>query len=285
LKELTLYRQAHHLPEMVHHEGAWYPVYDNTEDENQAAQAEDATPGIYDEETAESFLVSIKHVWDSMKRGNPPDVALCELLRDKLISEVTGKIDQIQYLSQLRVRDHYTYSHTLHVSALSIALAQKIGMDKDQVQEVALAAILHDLGKLLIPESIMFKASRLTEKEFEVMKLHPKLGYDIICETLKLPEHIALPALEHQEMYGGGGYPYNKRQDEIHPYSQIVKVADVYDALTAKRPYKDGIPSQKAVGIMVSEGEKSFNPDLLNHFVEIANYQPDPPAAPTGPAA
>jgi HD-GYP domain-containing protein (c-di-GMP phosphodiesterase class II) len=118
----------------------------------------------------------------------------------------------------------------------------------------------------------MFKPTRLTEKEFQVMQLHPGFGYKMITETLRLPENIARPALEHQEMYGGGGYPQGLKGDEIHPYSHVVKIADVYDALTSKRPYKESIPSTKAIKIMLSEGEKSFHPELMGKFLQLCNY-------------
>ena len=239
--------------------------------EHRVEQAAGRSP-IYGPELTDTFLTSIRHFWDQMGRGAPPDVALCEVVGEKMVAEVTSKVDQIHYLSQIRVRDEFTYSHILDVTALSIALALKAGYSKAETREIALAAILHDMGKLLIPKAIMFKPSRLTEKEFQVMKLHPELGYKMLRNEMNIPEHIARPALEHQEMYGGGGYPQNLQGDEIHPYSHIVKIADVYDALTSKRPYKEPIPSSRAIKIMLSEGEKSFHPELLRQFVELSNY-------------
>jgi HD-GYP domain-containing protein (c-di-GMP phosphodiesterase class II) len=219
------------------------------------------------------LIHSLQAFQHALQGGHAPDVALCETIRDSLVSELTQRIDQLQYLSQLRVRDPFTYSHTLHVSALSVALGMKVGLNQHEVQAIGLASILHDLGKLFIPKPIMFKTSRLTEKEFEVMKLHPGIGYRIIRDQLKLSDAIARPALEHQEMWGGGGYPQNLKGNEIHPYSQIVKIADVYDALTSRRPYKDAIPSAKALAIMLSEGEKSFNPEYMEAFLTLANHE------------
>jgi hypothetical protein len=271
LRGQTVYRDHRTLP--FQHEGLEFPDADTplTEAEKAAGQAEQAAAPIYSPETNRLVFGAIQHFWDQMQAGAPPDVALCQLVRDQLVAEVTSKADQIHALTQLAVRDGFTYSHTLHVAALSIALAIEAGYDAEAVREIGLAAILHDLGKFLIPKPIMFKPSRLTAQEFEVMKLHPGLGYKIITEELKLPRHLALPALEHQEMYGGGGYPQNLKGDEIHPYSQIVKVADVYEALTARRPYKDPIPSTKALAIMQAEGPKNFNPTLLATFSQMAH--------------
>jgi HD-GYP domain-containing protein (c-di-GMP phosphodiesterase class II) len=270
------YRHSHQIPktDFINHEGTIYrfPI-GLTESETRQLKIEEYQTSLINPELASSFTNSIGHFWERLKKGATPDIALCEVVRDKLIADVTSQVDQIQYLSQVRVRDEFTYSHILDVTALSIALAIKAGYGKQEIREIALSAILHDLGKLAIPKNIMFKPSRLTEKEFQVMQLHPALGHKIIVEELKLPEHIARPALEHQEMYGGGGYPQGLQGDEIHPYSHIVKIADVYDALTSKRPYKESIPSTKAIKIMLSEGAKSFHPDLLEAFVQLSNYR------------
>ncbi|MEB3286925.1 MAG: HD domain-containing phosphohydrolase [Vampirovibrionales bacterium] len=252
-----------------------------TQEERFERILEDAQKPIYGPELAHSFVSSIQYFWDRMAQGATPDIALCEVVAEKMIAETTSHADQINFLSQIRVRDPFTYSHILDVAALSIALAVKIGFSRKEVKEIALASILHDLGKLVIPKNIMFKPSRLSEKEFMVMKLHPELGYKMIVHELKLGSDIARPALEHQEMYGGGGYPQNIKGDEIHPYSHVVKIADVYDALTSKRPYKESIPSSKAIKIMLGEGNKSFHPEYLKHFLELANY--DDPALDPAP--
>ncbi|MBY0450784.1 MAG: HD domain-containing protein [Cyanobacteria bacterium] len=284
MKGLRLYRDQANLPkdftgtptEYFEHEGVFMTMpVDSADDEKKRLVREafeQEQPGILDPALSDSFLKSMRYFLDGIRRGAAPDVALCELLADKLVCEVTTKADQLQYLSQMRVRDQFTYSHTMEVSALAVALAMKAGFGKKEIREIGLASIIHDLGKLLIPKRIMFKPGRLSEKEFEVMKLHPGLGYRIIRDSLKLSDDIARPALEHQEMFGGGGYPNNLSGNEIHPYSHIVKIADVYDALTSKRPYKEAIASQKAIKIMLSEGARSFHPELLAMFIEMANY-------------
>jgi HD-GYP domain-containing protein (c-di-GMP phosphodiesterase class II) len=286
LRSASLYRSLYALPstDIIDHEGVLFRFDAGlTEAEQQELAQEEESAPVLDGELAQSFHSSIGYFWHRLQKGASPDIALCEVVRDRLIAEVTSKVDQIQYLSQIRVRDEFTYSHILDVTALSISLAVRAGFSKKEVQDIALAAILHDLGKLMIPRDIMFKPSRLTEKEFQVMQLHPGLGHKIIVEQLKLPEHIARPALEHQEMYSGGGYPQGLKRDEIHPYSHVVKIADVYDALTSKRPYKESIPSSKAIKIMLSEGEKSFHPEFLAHFLELSNYQDFSTEAPPPP--
>lgn len=218
------------------------------------------------------YLNSMFTFWRKIENGEDIDIALLEIIDHHLVSEIVSKMDQLQYLNQLRIRDGVTYSHTLDVTAVSIALGAKLGLAGKDLETLALGALLHDLGKLFIPKPIMFKPTRLTDKEFQVMQLHPEIGYRIIREELKLPEEVARPALEHQELYAGGGYPQNLARDEIHYFSQIVKIADVYDALTSRRPYKESICSVKAIKIMLLEGAQSFNPAMLKAFLELANY-------------
>lgn len=275
LRDNSVYRDGNVLPrrDSFNHEGYIFQFEaGSTPSERANAEAAEKAPSLLQDEQVGVGIHAIQNFIERLKRGATPDIALCEVARDKLIAEVTRQVDQIQYISQVRVRDEFTYSHILDVTALSIALAMKVGFSPEEVKEIALAALVHDLGKLLIPRDIMFKPSRLTEKEFKVMQLHPELGYNIIKDVLKLPEHIAKPALEHQEMYGGGGYPQGLKGNEIHPYSHLVKIADVYDALTSKRPYKESIPSFKAIKIMLSEGEKSFHPEYLEQFIKLCNY-------------
>ncbi|WP_373532631.1 HD-GYP domain-containing protein [Vampirovibrio sp.] len=275
LQVQSLYRDTGDIPktDFINHEGFVFRFQAGlSEQEQQNLADENASELLLSGALTQAFLGSIGYFWQKLQKGASPDIALCEVARDKLIAEVTSQVEQIQFLSQVRVRDSFTYSHILDVTALSIALAIKAGFSKQEVKDIALAAILHDLGKLMIPRNIMFKPGRLSEKEFEVMQLHPGIGYKMITEVLRLPDHIARPALEHQEMYNGGGYPQDLRGDQIHPYSHLVKIADVYDALTSKRPYKESIPSAKAIKIMLSEGDKSFHPELLAQFVKLSNY-------------
>lgn len=229
-------------------------------------------PSLMNAEEARPYLQAMFAFWEKLEQGNAMDIALLDVIYEKLLPVLLAKIGELQYLAQLNIRDGFTYSHTLDVTAVSIALGHKMGMQGQDLHELALGALLHDLGKLFIPREIMFKPSRLTEEEFNVMQRHPEMGYRILRDDLKLPEAVARPALEHQELYAGGGYPQNIHFEQIHFNSQIVKIADVYDALTSRRPYKEAIPSDKAIKIMLLEGEKSFNPVLLKNFLELANY-------------
>lgn len=225
-----------------------------------------------DVEVKKTVLTVTRSFVDDVFAGRTPEVAACELARDNIVAEVTNKIEEVEYLGQLRMFDEYTYSHNVNVSALSVALGLKIGLREKDIKDLALATLLHDIGKMRIPKEVLNKPGRLTEKEFEVMKLHAALGYKVIKEELKLPFEISRVALEHQERFGGGGYPKNLMGDDIGKFSQICAIADVYDALISKRVYKPEKSSQEALKIMLSEGSKSFNPGLLYKFAHMCSY-------------
>lgn len=266
----------------VYHEGVAYTVPSpdmDLEERFRFLEEEDQTGTLYSDRLDTRIFKAMRGFWKTLEEGKAADMALLDIVGDQLVGEIIPRIDEVMYLTQLRVRDPYTYSHTLDVATMSIALATKLELSHAEIKEVAKGALLHDLGKLIIPKTIMFKVSRLNQQEFDVMKLHPELGYKILRNELKLPDPICLPARQHQEMNGGGGYPFNLKGDEIHFYSQIVKLADVYDALTSRRPYKEPLPQEKALTIMCNEGEKSFNPDLLKTFCQLANFKPPVPQA------
>lgn len=234
------------------------------------------TPKEFDSKISEkvrvSILTSTRTFLNDVFNGKTPDLAVCELASENLVKEVTTKIDEVQYLGQLRVFDEYTYSHNVNVSALSVALAIKIGLSEQEIKDLALAALLHDIGKMRIPKEVLNKPGRLTDKEFEIMKLHAPLGYKVIKDELNLPFHISRVALEHQERFSGGGYPKGILGDQMSTFSQICSIADVYDALVSKRVYKPAKTSQEAIKIMLSEGSKSFNPAFLYKFTHMTSY-------------
>ncbi len=225
-----------------------------------------------DQQVRREVLASTRGFINDIESGKTPDIAICEVTRDKLVEEVAEKIDEVDYLGQLRMFDEYTYSHNVNVSALSVALGLQIGLDEKQIKDLALAALLHDIGKMKIPKEVLNKPGRLTDEEFKIMKLHAPLGAKIIKDELKLSSIIYRVALEHQERYSGSGYPRGIKMDEISLYAQICAIADVYDALCSKRVYKPARTSQESIKIMLSEGSKSFNPGLLYKFIHMCNY-------------
>jgi response regulator RpfG family c-di-GMP phosphodiesterase len=173
------------------------------------------------------------------------------------------------------------------MSRYSRLIAAAIGLERDEVETVELAAPLHDIGKIGIPDHILLKPERLDESEWLVMRRHPVIGHEILKGSAsKYVRMGALIALGHHEKYDGSGYPNGLVGDHIPLCARIVAVADVYDALTSQRPYKKAWPSEKAYEYLAAQRGKHFDPRLVDAFagvqreiLEVQNEWRDPHTA------
>jgi len=181
-------------------------------------------------------------------------------------------------------RDTETGMHIKRMSKLSAHLAKLVGLSSKEVELIENASKLHDVGKVGISDKILQKPGKLTEDEFEIMKTHTTIGANILSGTksIELLEIAKTIALEHHEKYDGSGYPYGKVGDQIHLYAYIVSIADVFDALSSKRVYKEALPLSEVKSIMLDASGTQFHPDLItiffNHldeFVRIRESFPD----------
>lgn len=172
----------------------------------------------------------------------------------------------VSLANAISARDPYTRGHSERVAAYAILLAEKLNISEEAIRRVALAGILHDVGKLIIPLDILTKAGKLTEEEFEKIKQHPVRGYEIVEP---IDPDIAEIVRAHHERMDGKGYPDGLKYDEIPFEARIITVADVYDALTTNRPYRSAFTHEKAVEIMKDESSAHFDPNILNVFLKI----------------
>jgi response regulator RpfG family c-di-GMP phosphodiesterase len=165
-------------------------------------------------------------------------------------------------------RDPETGAHIVRVGLYSRLIAQALGEDEASQELIYYASPLHDIGKLGIPDSILLKPGRLTKEEFDVMKTHTRIAYDILKEADSgFLRAGAVIALSHHERYDGGGYPNGLSGQEIPLYGRIVGLVDVFDALTSNRPYKEAWPLEKAVDLLISGKGTQFDPDVAEQFV------------------
>lgn len=176
-------------------------------------------------------------------------------------------------LAELKISDDYTFKHSVDVAVMGCLLAKEAGMSREQVKEVCAAGILHDIGKMDIPEEILKKPGKLLPAEFDVIKKHPVYGYHRIKDSKSLSDGVKLGVLQHHEKYDGTGYPLGLTKEKIHPYGQVLTVCDVYDALVTERPYKEAKAPSISMEIMFGMFN-SFNPDMMKTFTSIAILYP-----------
>ena len=138
------------------------------------------------------------------------------------------------------------------MTVYTLALAVKLGYNERELLEIGIGALLHDVGKMAVPLEILNKPGKLTKEEFEVIKTHPKVGYDMLKDLPNISLLTAHCALQHHERINGSGYPYGLKGDEIHEYAQIIGIADVFDAVTSHRSYRKPMLPHEALELLYS---------------------------------
>lgn len=172
-------------------------------------------------------------------------------------------------VSALEAKDEYTRAHSSRVTEITLKIAEKMGLGEREKKDLELAAILHDVGKIAIPEKILNKKASLTDKEFEIIKQHPVIGETILKPVMELKD-IGRTIRHHHERYDGNGYPDKLKSLEIPIGSRIMSVADTYDAITSERPYRSVETHNFAVKEIVRCSGSQFDPEVVEHFIEIA---------------
>ncbi len=156
----------------------------------------------------------------------------------------------------LKVSDEYTFKHSVDVATMAMIIAKKREMSQQEIYDIGISGLLHDIGKSKIPNEILNKPGRLTDDEFAVMKQHPAYGYQILKENKDLSDMIKLGVLQHHEKINGRGYPMGVAESRICSFAKIISVADIYDALVTERPYKHGFSPRDAVEMIMAMTEE-----------------------------
>ncbi len=184
---------------------------------------------------------------------------------------VATRLQVVRYLGRAaEYRDNETGLHIIRMSKMCVLIAKAVGLDEKQCELLLHAAPMHDIGKIGIPDQILLKPGRLSPEEWDIMQTHSQIGADILTgddsELMKMAHAIALT---HHEKYNGKGYPNSLKGEAIPLVGRITAIADVFDALTSKRPYKEAWPIEKAVNLIKQESGEHFDPKLVEHFVNL----------------
>lgn len=170
----------------------------------------------------------------------------------------------------LDAKDKYTHGHSMRVTLYSLALATALNLPEDLLEEIETAGLLHDIGKIAIPEKILLKPGKLTDEEYEVIKTHPELGKRFVDSIQKL-SLISNWLKSHHERYDGKGYPDGLAGEQIPISSRIIAIADTYDAMTSSRSYRGALSHQQAIDEIKRCSGSQFDPNLAELFISISN--------------
>lgn len=191
-------------------------------------------------------------------------------LHEKNVEVEKSLVETAQVLGRIEsYRSEETRNHTKRVSEYARVIGEKIGLSEKDIKDLSTASALHDIGKLGIPEDILHKNGKLTDEEFEIMKKHTEIGYDMLIHSNhEFLQIAAAIALQHHEKHDGTGYPYGLTGDSISIYAKIVAVIDVFDALTMERSYKKAWSIEESVALIRREKGKHFDPQIVDIFLE-----------------
>jgi len=199
--------------------------------------------------------------------GERMNAAEVEQIADRLVPYLDQPSRIAECLTEVRMKDEYTYSHSVNVAFYSLIVATWLGLPREEIRKAVQAGLLHDVGKLLIPDSILKKPGKLTDQEFAVIKQHPLLGYNLLAQIPDLSQDVRDAALFHHERLDGKGYPAQTPLSKVGILSRIVAVADVFDSMTTDRIYKKGVNPFAAFEMFSSTGLALFDPYVLSTFL------------------
>lgn len=196
-----------------------------------------------------------------------------------VVEEITDELvlneDVLLNLMSLKNTSSYTYEHSVNVSVICITLGKILGYNKDDLFKLGMGAMLHDIGKTLIPEEIINKPGSLTEEEYEIIKKHPELGFKYLQQIDSISPLSRVVVYSHHERIDGSGYPRGIMGDEIHEFAKIAAIADVFDALTSDRVYRDKWPTYKAAEYIINNTERLFDYHLVKKFLPQISFYPN----------
>jgi putative nucleotidyltransferase with HDIG domain len=208
-----------------------------------------------------------KHLSDIVQKNAPIDVD--NMLKDTLniLKASDSKLSMFTMMSTLKSYDDSTFNHSLNVALICNILGGWLGLPESDCELLTSCGLFHDIGKLLIPDKIIKKPGKLTDEEYEIIKTHPRKGYDLLTKQ-NVDIHIQYAALMHHEKCDGSGYPLGLIDNQIDWCAQIVTIADIYEAMTAKRVYRDPLSPFTVIENFERDGLKKYNPKFLLTFLE-----------------
>ena len=214
-----------------------------------------------------------KTMLESLGKNLPIDIAIPEAFTKNLVSSIGRNPNALICMTKIREKDTYLLEHSLNVAILLANFGTHVGLDEEQIQELALSGFLHDIGKIKIPDEILHKPGRLNDQEMTIMKDHVYYGTKVLVE-MGMPDSIVKTIGQHHERLDGYGYPEGLRGNEITAFGRMIAIVDTYDAITADRCYKVGMSSKKALQILLQDTPEKYDEVLVTQFVKSIGIFP-----------
>jgi len=213
----------------------------------------DDTQPQYDtvsEETRNEAAKTVENVLKDYRKLTPKKHEKIRRIALKMVDEIVASHELKITTHDLRTYDDYTYRHSVNVTAIAVAIGRLMHYDKVELRKLAEGALVHDIGKMKIPDTILNKEGPLNTEERDIVRKHPIWGFEILKEKTTTSPIIWGIARQHHETIDGKGYPDKRSGDDIHPWARILSIADIWDALRSDRSYKKGWPADKVLSLL-----------------------------------
>ncbi|SFH70484.1 HDIG domain-containing protein [Tindallia magadiensis] len=238
---------------------------------------------VIDQEVRVKAVLQIKDIFEDIK--DRKNKMATRYISDRHYEGVKKTFDDIMgnlqknkgatmNMAELMSSSLYTYTHSLNVAVLSVLTARSLGLPQDKVKELGVGALLHDIGKMAVPDEILNKQGSLTEAEWKLMKTHPEEGYRMVKDNLSISAYTKAIIMSHHERVDGSGYPNGFSGDKVHLLTQIVSMADIFDAVTSDRCYRDRVPVYQAVEIIMAQVHKGYDEKVFRAFMQNVDLYP-----------
>ncbi|MFA6850119.1 MAG: HD-GYP domain-containing protein [Selenomonadaceae bacterium] len=228
---------------------------------------------LIQEKTRMQVIYRLIDIFDEVKSTGRFNMEALTDIAEKIIADLVSRQKNLVQLTDIRLHDSYTFVHSVNVSVLASMLGIACGCTEAEILDITLGGLLHDIGKIYIPQDVLNKPGKLTAAEMNKVRKHPEIGERKLREANAFSLSVIKIANQHHEHMDGKGYPSQLTDKRIHRFARMVAIADVYDALTSTRPYKKAYKPSIAYKIMTKFCQGQFDPELLCRFFDnVAIY-------------
>lgn len=216
----------------------------------------------------------VHSIMSDVRLGKQIEVEKTEPVVERITDSIFRNKDALTSLSRIKQKDDYTFQHSVSVCALLVSFTHAMEYERSVIMEAGTGGLLHDIGKMKVPDGVLNKPGALTAPEFAVMQSHAALGREILKETPGVTETAIQITAQHHERFDGTGYPDKLKDDAISVFGQMAAIVDVYDALTSNRIYHKGMEPTAALKKLFEWGKFHFNEELVRHFIRVIGIYP-----------
>lgn len=229
-------------------------------------------------EVAEEVHKELSQVIDSsierIETDGQIDLEKVQESTEALVESMIRNPDAAHLLSQLKQNDSYSYAHSIEAAVLGVLFGRHLGLTKRELDDLAMGILLLDIGKTKLPRKLLEKNGRLNATEIKLVKLHVKLGVEILKENTQVSRDVLDIALNHHERFDGKGYPNGKEGQQISVFARMAAIIDFYDAVTHKRPWRNAIKPAAAINALYERRDKNFQSELVEEFIQCLGLYP-----------